>query len=62
MPTIHVHLLAGRSAGQKATFTQEVTRAAVTILGADKQAVRIEFHDVEAAHHEADPRAGHVDP
>ena len=47
MPTISVRLLSGRTAYQKAQFANEVTKAAIAILGADKHAISIEFHEVD---------------
>lgn len=46
MPNIRVELLAGRSLDQRRDFAQEVTRAAVDVLGARAQDVRILFEEI----------------
>jgi 4-oxalocrotonate tautomerase len=47
MPNITVELLSGRSVDQRREFVQAVTEAAVTVLKARRQDVRIRFDEIE---------------
>jgi 4-oxalocrotonate tautomerase len=47
MPNITVELLAGRTLDQRREFAQAVTDAAVDILKARRQDVRIRFDEIE---------------
>lgn len=47
MPNITVELLSGRSLDQRREFAQAVTTAAVDILKARREAVRIRFDEIE---------------
>lgn len=47
MPNITVELLSGRSVDQRREFVQVVTEAAVTVLKARRQDVRIRFDEIE---------------
>jgi 4-oxalocrotonate tautomerase len=49
MPNITVELLSGRSLDQRREFAAAVTAAAVKILGARAQSVRIRFDEIERA-------------
>ena len=49
MPHITVRLLAGRSDEQKREFTEHVRSAAVEILKARPEKVKVEFEDVPPA-------------
>lgn len=48
MPNIRVELLPGRSVDQRRRFAEEVTRAAVEVLGARRPDVRIMFEEIAA--------------
>ncbi|GAB3392323.1 hypothetical protein GCM10027568_19360 [Humibacter soli] len=48
MPNIRVELLPGRTVEQRRRFAEEVTKAAVSELGARQQDVRIMFEEVAA--------------
>ncbi|WP_337001910.1 MULTISPECIES: tautomerase family protein [unclassified Microbacterium] len=48
MPNIRVELLAGRTTAQRRDFAESVTRAAVGILGARREDVRILFEEIAA--------------
>lgn len=48
MPNIRVELLAGRTTAQRRDFAESVTRAAVSILGARREDVRILFEEISA--------------
>ncbi|MGN6127712.1 MAG: tautomerase family protein [Humibacter sp.] len=50
MPNIRVELLPGRTVEQRRRFAEEVTKAAVSELGARQQDVRIMFEEVAADH------------
>lgn len=47
MPNITVELLSGRSLEQRREFVRAVTDAAVRILGAKVESVRIRFDEIE---------------
>jgi 4-oxalocrotonate tautomerase len=47
MPNITVELLSGRSLDQRREFASAVTNAAIDILGARREAVRIRFDEIE---------------
>lgn len=47
MPNITVELLSGRSVDQRREFVEAVTEAAVTVLKARRQDVRIRFDEIE---------------
>ena len=47
MPNITVELLSGRTVDQRREFVQAVTEAAVTVLKARRQDVRIVFDEIE---------------
>lgn len=49
MPNITVELLSGRSMDQRREFVEAVTDAAVDILKARREAVRIRFDEIERA-------------
>ena len=46
MPILHAHILAGRTAEQKAAFARAVTAAAVEHLAAPLAAVRVILHEI----------------
>jgi 4-oxalocrotonate tautomerase len=47
MPNITVELLSGRSVDQRRAFVEAVTEAAVNVLEARRQDVRIRFDEIE---------------
>jgi 4-oxalocrotonate tautomerase len=47
MPNITVELLSGRSVDQRREFVEAVTEAAVNVLKARRQDVRIRFDEIE---------------
>jgi 4-oxalocrotonate tautomerase len=47
MPSIHVHLFAGRTVDQKRALARALTDATVATLGGKPEAVDIVFIDVE---------------
>ena len=47
MPSIHVHLFAGRTVEQKRALAQALTDATVKTLGGSPEAVDVIFTDVE---------------
>ncbi|HEV2376304.1 MAG TPA: tautomerase family protein [Streptosporangiaceae bacterium] len=47
MPNITVELLSGRSLDQRREFVAAVTEAAVKILGARSESVRIRFDEID---------------
>ena len=47
MPNITVELLSGRSLDQRREFVHAVTEAAVKILGARGESVRIRFDEID---------------
>ena len=47
MPSIHVHLFAGRTVDQKRALAQALTEATVKVLGGSPEAVDIVFTDVQ---------------
>ena len=50
MPFIHVHMLAGRTAEQKAVFMKEVAAIAQRTLRVPEHAVTIILNEVECDH------------
>jgi 4-oxalocrotonate tautomerase len=49
MPNITVELLSGRTLDQRREFAEAVTAAAVSILKARRESVRIRFDEIERA-------------
>lgn len=47
MPNISVELLSGRTMDQRREFVTAVTEAAISILNAKREAVRIVFTEIE---------------
>ena len=47
MPNITVELLSGRTLDQRREFAEAVTAAAVNVLKAKREAVRIRFDEIE---------------
>ena len=47
MPNITVELLSGRTLDQRREFVAAVTDAAIAILGAKRESVRIVFQEIE---------------
>ena len=47
MPNITVELLSGRTIEQRREFVEAVTDAAITILKARRESVRIRFDEIE---------------
>ncbi|TDD48220.1 4-oxalocrotonate tautomerase [Kribbella antibiotica] len=47
MPNISVELLSGRTLDQRREFVTAVTEAAISILNAKREAVRIVFTEIE---------------
>lgn len=49
MPIVHIHLLKGRSCGQKANLAREVSRCVSQELNVEAGSVRVLLHEVDPA-------------